>query len=129
VISMDRCARPSHERRIRRSTNSPTVSLLTTLAASTAHATPELLIGSRRLGFPSVLALGSARVGGGIRWDPVKLRGPSIWAEDLGKLGNSSPEFFFAAAPWAEGLCGCNLGEHPSIELAFTSASSVASRC
>jgi hypothetical protein len=76
-----------------------------------------------------VLALGSARVGGGIRRDPVKLRGPSIWAEDLGKLRNSLLEFFFAAAPWAEGLCGCNLGEHPSIELAFASASSVASRC
>jgi hypothetical protein len=76
-----------------------------------------------------MLAFGSARVGGGICRDPVKLRGPPIWAEDLGELGNSSPEFSFAAASWAEGLRGCNLGEHPSIELAFTSASSIASRC
>jgi hypothetical protein len=33
-------------------------------------------------------------------------------SKKCGAARNFSPEFFFVAAPWAEGLCGCNLGEH-----------------
>jgi hypothetical protein len=45
-----------------------------------------------------------------------------------GAAGNFSPGFFIVAAPWAEGLYGCNLGEHHSMEFSITFASFVAAR-